>query len=86
MMGRGIVHPVDMMGNQPWSEDLLDYLAVYLAIRNTTEEADGAHCDLEGLSSEPALQTKEPLGEGYVFRGRNCGACRPSSSSTRCGC
>ena len=29
-MGRGIVHPVDVMANKPWTEDLLDYLAVYL--------------------------------------------------------
>ena len=26
LMGRGIVHPVDVMENEPWSEDLLDYL------------------------------------------------------------
>jgi hypothetical protein len=31
LMGRGIVHPVDSMGTRPWSEDLLDYLAVHLA-------------------------------------------------------
>jgi hypothetical protein len=31
LMGRGIIHPVDSMGTQPWSEDLLDYLAVHLA-------------------------------------------------------
>ena len=30
LMGRGIVHPVDVMANEPWSEDLLDYLATYL--------------------------------------------------------
>ncbi|MEC9094579.1 MAG: DUF1549 domain-containing protein, partial [Planctomycetota bacterium] len=30
MMGRGLVEPVDTMGNQPWNEDLLDYLAVHL--------------------------------------------------------
>src|SRR5262249_55728658 len=30
LMGRGIVHPVDVMANKPWSEDLLDYLAVFL--------------------------------------------------------
>lgn len=30
MMGRGIVHPVDAMNTEPWSEDLLDYLANYL--------------------------------------------------------
>lgn len=27
MMGRGIVHPVDAMNTEPWSEDLLDLLA-----------------------------------------------------------
>lgn len=27
MMGRGLVHPVDVMANQAWSEPLLDYLA-----------------------------------------------------------
>ncbi|MGH7137468.1 MAG: DUF1549 domain-containing protein, partial [Pirellulales bacterium] len=30
LMGRGLVHPVDVMANRPWSEDLLDYLANYL--------------------------------------------------------
>ena len=30
MMGRGIVFPVDIMDNRPWSEDLLDYLAADL--------------------------------------------------------
>jgi uncharacterized membrane protein len=28
MMGRGIVEPVDEMDNEPWSQDLLDWLAV----------------------------------------------------------
>ena len=27
MMGRGIVEPVDVMDNEPWSQDLLDWLA-----------------------------------------------------------
>lgn len=27
LLGRGIVHPVDIMANRPFSEDLLDYLA-----------------------------------------------------------
>jgi hypothetical protein len=26
-MGRGIVEPVDVMDNEPWSQDLLDWLA-----------------------------------------------------------
>jgi len=31
MMGRGLVEPVDIMGNEPWHEDLLDWVAVDLA-------------------------------------------------------
>lgn len=31
LMGRGIVHPLDAMQNEPWNADLLDYLAVHLA-------------------------------------------------------
>lgn len=31
MMGRGIVHPVDAMHTEPWSADLLDWLAVWFA-------------------------------------------------------
>lgn len=30
LMGRGIVHPVDAMHSEPWSADLLDYLAIHL--------------------------------------------------------
>jgi hypothetical protein len=30
LMGRGIVHPVDAMQTEPWSADLLDFLAVHL--------------------------------------------------------
>ena len=31
LLGRGIVEPVDMMDNMPWSEDLLDWLAADFA-------------------------------------------------------
>ena len=31
MMGRGLVEPVDIMGNRPWNEDLLDFLAIHLS-------------------------------------------------------
>lgn len=30
LMGRGIVHPVDAMGTEPWNAALLDHLATYL--------------------------------------------------------
>lgn len=31
MVGRGLVHPVDAMGTEPWSEEILDYLGWHLA-------------------------------------------------------
>ncbi|MFT5123795.1 MAG: hypothetical protein ACI9QL_004924 [Candidatus Omnitrophota bacterium] len=57
LMGHGIVHPVDVMGNEPWNEDLLDHLANYLTEHQydlkqllayitrsrTYQEACGAH-------------------------------------------
>lgn len=33
LMGRGLVFPVDALGNRPWNEDLLDFLAVDLSDR-----------------------------------------------------
>jgi mono/diheme cytochrome c family protein len=70
LLGRGIVHPVDVMANRPWSEDLLDHLASYLA--------DNGH-DLKKLlehiltsrayQSQSAVFAKEPPGVDYFFRG-----------------
>jgi hypothetical protein len=34
MMGRGMVEPVDEMDNEPWSQDLLDWLASEFVDRN----------------------------------------------------
>ncbi|WP_421826727.1 DUF1549 domain-containing protein [Larkinella sp.] len=34
LMGRGLVEPVDMMDNEPWSQDLLDWLASDFAANN----------------------------------------------------
>jgi len=34
LMGRGLVEPIDAMATRPWNEDLLNYLAVYLADHN----------------------------------------------------
>ena len=31
LLGHGIAHPVDAMGAEPWSEDLLDHLATFLS-------------------------------------------------------
>jgi hypothetical protein len=70
MMGRGITQPIDIMANRPWSEDLLDYLAVYLA---------GNHYDLKKLiehiatsrayEMESMPDDHEAVGDEFVFRG-----------------
>jgi len=69
LMGRGIVHPVDAMHTQPFSEDLLDYLAARFA-------ADGY--DLrkfiafvmksQAYQSQTVILQAEP-GEEYAYAG-----------------
>jgi cytochrome c553 len=69
LMGRGIVQPVDVMSNEPWSVDLLDYLATQLA---------DSHYDLkkaiELIVSSRAYQSRcvpppDPGSGDYIFRG-----------------
>ncbi len=70
LMGRGIVHPVDAMQTEPWSADLLDYLAV--------DFADNGH-DLKRalrlIVSSHAYQSRavaldeQPTGPHYVYTG-----------------
>ncbi len=70
LMGRGIVHPLDSMKNEPWSEDLLDYLASDL-IAN--------HFDLKStlrrIATSAAYQSRSEVVDGpsssgdYVYRG-----------------
>jgi len=70
LMGRGIVFPVDVMGNKPWSEDLLDYLAVYFA-----ENGHDLKKLMEHITTSQAYQSKavplakELAGDAYTFRG-----------------
>jgi hypothetical protein len=70
LMGRGIVHPVDAMQTEPWSADLLDYLAVFLADN---------HYDLKSVirliatshayQSQSAAIDEQPAGPDFVFAG-----------------
>jgi Protein of unknown function (DUF1549)/Protein of unknown function (DUF1553)/Planctomycete cytochrome C len=70
LMGRGIVHPVDVMANKPWSEDLLDYLAVYLADNGYDLKKLIEHIvTSRAYQSQAVAEAKEPGGEEYVFRG-----------------
>ncbi|SIO22933.1 Planctomycete cytochrome C [Singulisphaera sp. GP187] len=71
LMGRGIVHPVDVMANEPWSEDLLDYLAGYLVDHKYDLKALIEHIvTAQTYQSRPAVLKSEALGDDdYVFRG-----------------
>ena len=70
LFGRGIVHPVDMMANQPWSEDLLDYLAGYLVEQKYDLKQLLAHiCTSDAYAAQTSIWDKEPSGDDYVFRG-----------------
>ena len=69
LFGHGLVQSVDAMGTRPWSEDLLDYLGVYLA-----DNGYDLKKLMEHIVSSRTYQARiapleaEPLGE-YVFRG-----------------
>ncbi len=68
-MGRGIVHPVDAMHTKPWSEDLLDYLAVDLV-----EHDYNLKHTMELICTSQAYQSRTPIttrkeGGAYVFTG-----------------
>jgi hypothetical protein len=70
LMGRGVVHPVDVMANRPWNEDLIDYLGVYLVdekydLKKLMEHIVTSHA----YQSRPVPIKGEASGEDYVFRG-----------------
>ncbi len=70
LMGRGIVHPVDSMQTEPWSSDLLDYLA--------SDFSDNKY-DLKKvltlITSSQAYQSQAEIlkpdadSQGYVYAG-----------------
>src|SRR5690554_6909499 len=72
LMGRGIVEPVDMMDNEPWSQDLLDWLASdfvesnydikKLILKITTSKANQ-------MPREGKKKVKNLFGEDLTFRG-----------------
>lgn len=69
LMGRGIVHPVDIMGNPPWSADLLDYLAVYFAENNYDLKKLMEHIATSHAYQSKAVPLAKEIGDGYVFHG-----------------
>jgi hypothetical protein len=70
LLGRGLVHPVDIMGNEPWSADLLDYLATYLVDNHYDIKKLMEHIvTSRAYQSRPAPQAKAPSAGEYVFHG-----------------
>jgi hypothetical protein len=70
LMGRGIVHPVDAMQTEPWSADLLDYLAVHLS-----DDDYNLKSIVRLIVTSQAYQSKtvaledQPQGPQYVYSG-----------------
>lgn len=70
LLGRGIVHPVDVMSNRPWSEELLDYLAGYLIEHDYDLKAVLQHITTSQVyQARPVMLAAEPEATGFVFRG-----------------
>lgn len=70
LIGRGIVHPVDSLRTQPWSDDLLDLLAGELVthgwdIRQVLETIATS----EAYGAVTAAVESRPTAETFVFRG-----------------
>lgn len=70
LMGRGIVHPVDVMDNEPWSQDLLDFLAADLVAHGyDLKRTLALICTSETYSLASVTLDDTPPATGYVFTG-----------------
>ena len=72
MMGRGMVEPVDEMDNEPWSQDLLDWLASDFVEKNYNLKELIYLIGTSKIYQSPSFGVKSPdifLAEDYVFGG-----------------
>lgn len=70
LIGRGIVEPVDVMSNQPWSQDLLDYLATDLVDHQYDLKRTIAHIANSEIYQAATVSTDRSVtAEDYRFRG-----------------
>lgn len=70
LMGRGIVHPVDMMANKPWNDDLIDYLAGYFKENKfDLKKLIGHITSSRAYQFKAATFAEEPASDNYVFNG-----------------
>lgn len=69
-MGRGIAHPVDAMGTEPWSENLLDHLAAFLSENDHDLKKLMEHIVTSQAYQSESVAGDEPSGAGiYVYHG-----------------
>ncbi len=69
LMGRGIVHPVDAMDTEPWSADVLDYLASDLADSGfDLKKTIALICTSQAYRSQAATFEQRPTAD-FVYRG-----------------
>jgi hypothetical protein len=69
LMGRGIVHPMDAMGTEPWNADLLDWLAA-----DFQKQGYNIKRTLRLIATSQAYQSRAAItaegdGEDYIYRG-----------------
>jgi hypothetical protein len=70
LMGRGIVHPVDAMQTEPWSADLLDYLAMHLADNDYDLKATmRLIVTSQAYQSRAVALDEQPAGPQYDYSG-----------------
>ena len=70
LLGRGIVHPVDVMANPPFDADLMDYLGVYFTENGyDLKKLLGHIATSRAYQSAAALQREEVPGAAVAFRG-----------------
>ncbi|HUF63448.1 MAG TPA: PSD1 and planctomycete cytochrome C domain-containing protein [Verrucomicrobiales bacterium] len=69
LMGRGLVEPVDIMANRPWSEDLLDFLAADLANNGYDLKKTLALMATSRPYASRCVAPEDDPAEDFVFRG-----------------
>lgn len=70
LLGRGLVHPVDAMGTEPWSEELLDYLGWDFARQHfDLKSTIRLIATSKAYQAEAASRVKDDETAPFVFRG-----------------
>lgn len=72
LMGRGIVEPLDAMDNEPWSQDLLDYLAYDFSNSNGNIKQLIYQIVTSKIYQQPSFGIKDPqilTSSNFIFKG-----------------